>query len=101
MKVPKLRHGATSIRSIHTVGVKSVPKTQRSQYLELYVLGSEKSRLVKEMLALDARRQTINLQLTSMNERIRKLQREIEQQQQAENGPRIPSQPIKMVDINY
>ena len=52
MSVPQPRRGATAIRSIHTVGIKSVPKTQRSKYLELYVLGSEKSRLVKEMLAL-------------------------------------------------
>ena len=101
MSVPKHKRGATAIRSIHTVGVKSVPNTQKSQYLELYVLGSEKSRLVKETLSLDARRETIHLQLESINARILKLHRQIERQQQAEAGVKAPSQPIKTVDINY
>ena len=101
MSVPKHKRGATAIRSIHTVGVKSVPKTQKSQYLELYVLGSEKSRLVKETLSLDARRETIRLQLESINARILKLHRQIERQQQAEAGVKAPSQPIKTVDISY
>lgn len=101
MSVPKQRRGATAIRSIHTVGIKAVPKTQRSQYLELYVLGSEKSRLVKEMLALDARRETLAQQLGSINERMLKLHQEIERQQQAQAGIKTPSQPIKTVDINY
>jgi hypothetical protein len=101
MSVPKHKRGATTLRSIHTVGVKSVPKTQKSQYLELYVLGSEKSRLVKETLSLDARRETVHLQLESINARILKLHREIERQQQAEAGIKTPSQPIKTVDISY
>jgi hypothetical protein len=101
MSVPKRRRGATAIRSIHTVGVKSVPTTQKSQYLELYVLGSEKSRLVKELFALDARRETITLQLASLNARILKLHQETERQQQAEAGVKAPSQPIKTVDISY
>lgn len=101
MNVPRQRRGATAIRSIHTVGLKSVPKTQRSQYLELYTLGSEKSRLMNEMLTLDTRRQTFDLHLASINERILKLHREIGQKQQAEAGARTPSQPVKMVDINY
>jgi len=101
MSMPKNRRGATAIRSIHTVGIKSVPKTQRSQYLELYVLGSEKSRLVKELFALDARRETINLQLASLNARILKLHQETEQQQRAEAGVKTPSQPVKTVDISY
>ena len=96
------------------MGVKSVPNTQKSQYLELYVLGSEKSRLVKETLSLDARRETIHLQLESINARILKLHRQIERQQQAEARVgsqtrkdafgvpvKAPSQPIKTVDINY
>jgi hypothetical protein len=101
MSMPKHRRGATAIRSIHTVGVKSVPKTQKSQYLELYVLGSEKSRLVKELLALDTRRETITLQLASLNARILKLHQETERQQQAETGVKAPSQPVKTVDISY
>jgi hypothetical protein len=101
MKTPKRRHGATTISSIHTAGVSSVPKTQRSPYLELYALGREKSRLMKEMLALDTRRETIHRHLDSIGTRILKLQQEMTQQQRAEMGIKTPSQPVKMVDISY
>ncbi len=101
MKAPKQRHGATSISSIHTAGVSSVPKRQRSPYLELYALGRERSRLMKEMLALDVRRETIYRHLGSIGKQILKLQQETAQEQQAEMGIRTPDRPIKMVDINY
>ena len=101
MNVPKKRRGATAIKSIHTVAVRSIPKTERSQYLELYTLGSEKGRLMNERLTLDTRRQTIDLHLASINERILSLQQEVAREQQAEAGVKTPSQPVKMVDINY
>jgi hypothetical protein len=101
MKAPKPRHGATTISSIHTAGISSVPKTQRSPYLELYTLGREKSRLMKEMLVLDTRRETIHGHLGSIGKRILKLQQEMAQEQRAEMGIKTPSQPVKMVDISY
>jgi len=101
MKVPKRRRSATTIKSLHTAGISSVPKTQRTPYLELYALGREKSRLRKEMLVLEARRETIGRHLGSINERIRKLQQEMAKEQQVEAGERTPGQSIRMVDINY
>lgn len=101
MNMPKRRRGATTISSIHTAGVSSVPKTQRSPYLELYALGREKSRLTKEMLALDTRRETINQHLGSIGKRMLILQQEMAREQQAEQGVRTPGQPVKMVDISY
>lgn len=101
MKVLKQRHGAMTISSIHTAGISSVPKTQRSQYLELYALGREKCRLTKEMQVLDTRRETIRRHLGSIGQRILKLQQEMVRQQQAEMGIATPSQPVKTVDINY
>ncbi len=101
MKTPKQRHGATTISSIHTAGISSVPKTQRSPYLELYALGREKTRLMKEMLALDTRRETIYRHLGSIGMRILKLQQEMAQEQRAEMGLKTPSQPVKVVDMSY
>jgi peptidoglycan hydrolase CwlO-like protein len=101
MKVFGQRRGVTALKTIHTAGVRAIPKTQRSHYLELYTLGSEKGRLTKEMRALDARRQTINGHLKSINERIAMLQRDMKQEQQAEAGAQTPGQPIRTVDINY
>ncbi len=101
MKTLKQRHGATTIKSIHVAGVSSVPKTQRSEYLELYALGREKSRLTKEKQALDIRRETIDRHLESIRQRILRLQQEMAKQHQAEMGVRTANQPVKMVDINY
>jgi len=101
MKVLKQRRGAMTLSSIHTAGISSVPKTQRSQYLELYALGREKCRLTKELQVLDTRRETIRRHLASIGGRILKLQQEMVRQQQAEMGVATPSQPVRMVDINY
>jgi hypothetical protein len=56
---------------------------------------------MNERLTLDTRRQTIDLHLASINERILSLQQEVAREQQAETGVKAPSQPVKMVDINY
>lgn len=101
MKVFAPRRGVTALKSMHTAGVRAIPRTQRSHYLELYTLGSEKSRLTKELRSLDARRQTISGHLKSVNERIATLQREMNQEQQAAAGVQTPGQPIRTVDINY
>lgn len=101
MKVPKQRSAATATKSIHTAGISSVPKAQRSQYLELYALGREKTRLTKEMAVLDTRRETIHRHLESIRKRILTLQQEMIREHQAEMGAKTPGQPIKMVDINY
>ncbi len=57
--------------------------------------------LTQEKLALDARREVIERHLGSINKRICLLQEEMVREQQAEAGIKTPSQPIKMVDINY
>ena len=37
-----------NVRSMHSIGARSVPKVQRSPYLDLYALKREKDRLEKE-----------------------------------------------------
>jgi chromosome segregation ATPase len=101
MTLHKQRHGATILQSIHTAQVSSVPKTQRSAYLELYVLGREKGRLTQEMLALDARREVIDRHLKNISKQISGMQQEVAKEQQNASGIRTPGRPVKTVDINY
>jgi hypothetical protein len=101
MKQYKQRHGATILQSIHTAQVSSVPKAQRSTYLELYVLGRERSRLMQEMKALDARREVIAQHLKNISKQIGSMQQDVAKEQQEAAGVRIPSQPVKTVDISY
>ena len=66
LEIPSVR----DIKSIHSAGARSIPKVQRSSYLELYMLKREKDRLEKEIFALDKRNNTANRQLSSISKPI-------------------------------
>lgn len=89
------------IKSIHSVGVRSIPKVQRSSYLELYMLRREKDRLEKEIFAIDKRRDSANRQLSSINGRIEKLQQEADREQKVKTYRDIPTKPLKTMSIAY
>ncbi len=55
--------GLKDIKSIHSIGARSIPKVQRSSYLELYILRREKDRLEKEVFALGKRKTAADRQL--------------------------------------
>jgi len=93
--------GVRDIKSIHSVGARSIPKVQRSSYLELYMLRREKDRLEKEVVALDKRINTAKRQLGSINKRIEKLQKETHQRQEIKTYRGIPTRPLKTMAINY
>jgi chromosome segregation ATPase len=93
--------GVRDIKSIHSVGARSIPKVQRSSYLELYMLRREKDRLEKEIFALDKRRNAANRQLNSINNRIEKLQKEIHEEQKIKTYRSVPTRPLKTMAINY
>ena len=90
-----------SIKSIHTVGVRSIPKVQRSSYLDLYMLRREKDRLEKETFALDKRVGAAKRQLSSINQRIEKLQKETHEEQKIKTYRNIPTKPLKTLPIKY
>jgi len=92
---------AKSIMSLRSVGARSIPKSQRSSYLELYTLGTEKDRLEKEIFALDKRRDTAKRQLDSVKKRIKKLQKEVYQEQEVKTHKCVPTKPLKTMAINY
>ena len=93
--------GVRDIKSIHSVGARSIPKVQRSSYLELYMLRREKDGLEKEIFALDKRRNAANRQLNSINNRIEKLQKEIHEEQKIKTYRSVPTRPLKTMAINY
>jgi len=93
--------GVRDIKSIHSVGARSIPKVQRSSYLELYMLKREKDRLEKEIFALDKRRNSANRQLNSVNKRIEKLQKEVHEEQKIKTYRNAPTKPLKTMAIKY
>jgi hypothetical protein len=93
--------GIGSIKSIHSIGARSIPKVQRSSYLELYGLGREKDRLEKEIFALNKRTNIAKRQLDSVYKRIKKLQEETHEEQKVKTHRSVPTRPLKTMAINY
>lgn len=93
--------GSRDIKSIHSVGARSIPKVQRSSYLELYMLRRKKDRLEKEIFALDKRSDSANRQLNNINKQIEKLQKEVHKEQKIKTYKSIPERPLKTMAINY
>jgi len=96
-QIPCLR----SIKSIHSIGARSIPKVQRSSYLELYVLRREKERLEKEILMLDKRRNASSKFLDSVNARIEKLLEETGRDQRVKSPRNAPARSPKKFVIHY
>ena len=93
--------GIAHIKSAHSIGVRSIPKVQRSPYLELYMLRNEKDRLKREICALDKRRNALKKQLDSTSARIEKLQAEVDQQRAVKVCKSQPIGSFKKVAIDY
>ena len=90
-----------NIKSIHSVGARSIPKVQRSSYLELYMLRREKDRLEKEVFALDKRKTAADNQLNSIAKRIEGLQKETQDDHKVKAYRDISARPLKKMAINY
>ncbi|MFH1519620.1 MAG: hypothetical protein ABIE75_03510 [Candidatus Omnitrophota bacterium] len=93
--------GVREIKSIHSINARSIPKAQRSAYLELYMFRREKDRLEKEIFVLDKRRNTAKRLLGSINKRIEKLQTETHEKQKIKTHRNVPTKPLKTMSIQY
>ena len=93
--------GVREIKSIHSVGLRSIPKVQRSAYLELYMYRREKDRLEKELFLLDKRRTTAKRLLDSIDKRIEKLQTETHEKQKVKTYRNVPTKPLKTFPMQY
>jgi len=89
------------VKSIHSIGARSIPKAQRSTYLELYTHRREKDRLEKEVFALDKRKNTAQRLLDSINKRIEKLQTETHEEQKIKTYRNIPTKSLKTFSMQY
>ncbi len=99
----------SDIKGMHTIGARSIPKSMRSSYLELYVLDREKARLEKERFSLDKRKNSAQMRLDSIIQRMEKLKKEIEEGTDACLPARqvtamrslTSRKPLKMMSIKY
>jgi len=90
-----------NIKSLHSVGARSIPKVQRSSYLDIYVLQREKNRLEKEIIALDKRRNAVARHLDGVRKRFEKLEKELMQNENIKTYGKIPPKPLKSMAIKY
>lgn len=71
--------GLRDVKSIHSAGIRSIPKAQRSAYLELFILAQEKERLAKEHFLVSARNNSLHKQLQSVKRRMNRVQEDLAQ----------------------
>jgi hypothetical protein len=96
--------GLRGIRSIHSAGIRAIPKVQRLGYLDLYTLGREKDRLDNEIFALDKRRTAAAKQLDNIVKRIVQLQKETSEVEHVKTKKSIygiHAKPLKTMGIEY
>lgn len=94
---PNLR----DIKTIHSAGMRSIPKAQRSSYLDLFILSKEKERLEKESFMLGKRTSSLDKQLGILNNRIEKLQKEILKEQRGKIQKGAAASSLKRMAIRY
>lgn len=95
-------HSLQDIKGIHFAGVRSIPKSQRSSYLELYVLDREMDRLEKERFALDKRRNNCQKRLELLVSRMEKLSKQIKEEGEDKvHRGILPRKPLKTISIKY
>ncbi len=90
-----------NIKSIHSVGTRSIPKVQRSGYLDLYILKREKDRLEKEIFALEKRRMAADRELNSIAKHIERLQKESHEEQKIKTNRDVSARSLKKMAIHY
>lgn len=94
--------GLQDIKSIHCAGVRSIPKAQRSSYLDLYTLAREKERAEKEASLLNRKRISAHRRLRLINERMETLRKEIFEKDKGD-GPKhtFGKKPFKKMAVKY
>jgi hypothetical protein len=90
-----------NIRGMHSIGARSVPKVQRSPYLDLYALKKEKDRLEKDISMAERRRGTMNRLLDDVNRRIAKIQNEVREEGEIKTVKHTKTNPLRTMPIKY
>ena len=66
--------GLQALRTMHSTKKRSIPRVQSSTYLDLYMLGKEKERLLKEDERLGSRNSIIKKRLEEIGLEMNKMQ---------------------------
>jgi len=90
-----------SIRSMHSIGARSVPKAQRSPYLDLYTLKKEEARLEKEISKLEKKRTITGRLLNDINKQIAGLQKEIQENGAIKTVKNTKTNPLRTMSVRY
>lgn len=90
-----------NVRTMNSVGARSIPKVQRSSYLDLYVAKREKDRLEKEISIIDKRKRIAKRLLRDINMRIQALQNGVANQPVPKAEPTTKSRRVKTMSIRY
>jgi len=90
-----------NIRSMHSIGARSVPKAQRSPYLDLYTLKKERDRLEKEYSVLEKRRKIAARLLGDVNKQIVGLQKEVQGEGEMRSVKNTKTNPLRTMPIKY
>jgi hypothetical protein len=101
MKTIQQLPNLSDIKSVRSIGATSIPKIKRPAHLDLYVLGMEKSRLEKELAALNKRRSTVMRSLADVSEQVEKLQKQTYEQQRNKDHENTPQKPLKTLTVSY
>ena len=86
MKKSVLVPGARDMKTIHSAGIRSIPKSQRSMYLDLFILSQERDRMDKEHMVVSKRHRLLSKQLSGVNRRLDKLQEELARERELQKG---------------
>jgi len=90
-----------NMRSMHSIGARSVPKAQRSPYLDLYTLKKEKDRLEKETFILEKKRKITDRLLSDVNKLIASLQEEIRGEGEIRTVKHTKANPLRTMPVRY
>ena len=90
-----------NVRSMHSIGARSVPKVQRSPYLDLYALKREKDRLEKEVAVLEKKMKITGRLLGDVNKLIAGLQGEIQEDGAIKTVKHTKTNPLRTMPIRY
>ena len=90
-----------NVRSMHSIGARSIPRVQRSLYLDLYALKREQDRLAKDALALEKKMKITGRLLRDVNKLIAGLQGEIQEDRAMKTVKHTKTDSLRTMPIRY
>ena len=90
-----------NVRSMHSIGARSIPRVQRSLYLDLFALQRERDRLAKDALILETKMKTTGRLLRDVKKLIAGLQGEIQGDRAIKTVKHTKTNSLRTMPIRY